>query len=118
MNAGEPLNEIEAEQMMKEADKDGDGTIDYEGTWHKLLFSCQEKRSFYLEACIKKIIFVWWYVSFFTLNWKQMHYKWGNSYVKSQCVIFTQVFSYTVYRLKPVGFGCWLLLSDWEGSFG
>lgn len=31
MNAGEPLNEVEAEQMMKEADKDGDGTIDYEG---------------------------------------------------------------------------------------
>lgn len=31
MNAGEPLSEIEAEQMMKEADKDGDGTIDYEG---------------------------------------------------------------------------------------
>lgn len=31
MNAGEPLNEIEAEQMMKEADKDGDGTINYEG---------------------------------------------------------------------------------------
>ncbi|XP_034527642.1 calmodulin-like protein 6 [Ailuropoda melanoleuca] len=30
MNAGEPLSEIEAEQMMKEADKDGDGTIDYE----------------------------------------------------------------------------------------
>ncbi|XP_039610885.1 calglandulin-like [Polypterus senegalus] len=30
MNAGEPLNEEEAEQMMKEADKDGDGTIDYE----------------------------------------------------------------------------------------
>ncbi|ELV14159.1 Calmodulin-like protein 6 [Tupaia chinensis] len=30
MNAGEPLNEVEAEQMMKEADKDGDGTIDYE----------------------------------------------------------------------------------------
>ncbi|XP_065387201.1 calmodulin-like protein 6 isoform X8 [Macaca fascicularis] len=26
----EPLNEVEAEQMMKEADKDGDGTIDYE----------------------------------------------------------------------------------------
>ncbi|MFT7798462.1 calmodulin-like protein 6 [Arapaima gigas] len=31
MNAGEPLNAEEAEQMMKEADKDGDGTIDYEG---------------------------------------------------------------------------------------
>lgn len=31
MNAGEPLNEEEAEQMMKEADKDRDGTIDYEG---------------------------------------------------------------------------------------
>ncbi|XP_020827506.2 calmodulin-like protein 6 [Phascolarctos cinereus] len=30
MNAGEPLNEVEAEQMMKEADKDGDRTIDYE----------------------------------------------------------------------------------------
>ncbi|XP_054857491.1 calmodulin-like protein 6 [Eublepharis macularius] len=30
MNAGEPLNEQEAELMMKEADKDGDGTIDYE----------------------------------------------------------------------------------------
>ncbi|KYO31443.1 calmodulin-like protein 6 [Alligator mississippiensis] len=30
MNAGEPLNENEAELMMKEADKDGDGTIDYE----------------------------------------------------------------------------------------
>ncbi|MBN3301011.1 CALGL protein, partial [Amia calva] len=30
MNAGEPLNAEEAEQMMKEADKDGDGTIDYE----------------------------------------------------------------------------------------
>ncbi|XP_015273440.1 PREDICTED: calmodulin-like protein 6 [Gekko japonicus] len=29
-NAGEPLNEHEAELMMKEADKDGDGTIDYE----------------------------------------------------------------------------------------
>ncbi|XP_072308424.1 calglandulin-like [Eucyclogobius newberryi] len=29
-NAGEPLNEVEAEAMMKEADKDGDGTIDYE----------------------------------------------------------------------------------------
>ena len=34
-NAGEPLNEMEAEQMMKEADKDGDGTIDYEGKWHE-----------------------------------------------------------------------------------
>lgn len=33
MNAGEPLYEIEAEQMMKEADKDGGGTIDYEGIW-------------------------------------------------------------------------------------
>ncbi|KAJ8360795.1 hypothetical protein SKAU_G00173200 [Synaphobranchus kaupii] len=30
MNAGEPLNAHEAELMMKEADKDGDGTIDYE----------------------------------------------------------------------------------------
>ncbi|XP_057413919.1 calmodulin-like protein 6 [Balaenoptera acutorostrata] len=30
MRAGEPLSEVEAEQMMKEADKDGDGTIDYE----------------------------------------------------------------------------------------
>uniref|UniRef100_A0A8D0GPT7 Calglandulin n=1 Tax=Sphenodon punctatus TaxID=8508 RepID=A0A8D0GPT7_SPHPU len=30
MNAGEPLNEQDAEMMMKEADKDGDGTIDYE----------------------------------------------------------------------------------------
>ncbi|XP_069774358.1 calglandulin-like [Narcine bancroftii] len=30
MNAGEPLNEEEAEFMMKEADKDGDGTIDYQ----------------------------------------------------------------------------------------
>lgn len=30
MNAGEPLNEEEAEQMMLEADKDGDGTIDYQ----------------------------------------------------------------------------------------
>ncbi|XP_078281161.1 uncharacterized protein LOC144607907 [Rhinoraja longicauda] len=30
MNAGEPLNEEEAEQMMMEADKDGDGTIDYQ----------------------------------------------------------------------------------------
>ncbi|XP_007905465.1 calglandulin [Callorhinchus milii] len=30
MSVGEPLNEEEAEQMMKEADKDGDGTIDYE----------------------------------------------------------------------------------------
>ncbi|KAM9110680.1 calmodulin-like protein 6 [Megaptera novaeangliae] len=31
-HAGEPLSEVEAEQMMKEADKDkdGDGTIDYE----------------------------------------------------------------------------------------
>lgn len=34
MNAGEPLNEIEAEEMMKEADKDGDGTIDYEGIYY------------------------------------------------------------------------------------
>ncbi|XP_038629890.1 calglandulin-like [Scyliorhinus canicula] len=30
MNVGEPLNEDEAEHMMKEADKDGDGTIDYQ----------------------------------------------------------------------------------------
>lgn len=30
INAGEPLNENEAEQMMKRADKDADGTIDYE----------------------------------------------------------------------------------------
>ncbi|KAM6947907.1 LOW QUALITY PROTEIN: calglandulin-like [Lycodopsis pacificus] len=30
MNAAEPLNETEAEQMMKEADKDGGGTINYE----------------------------------------------------------------------------------------
>lgn len=30
MNVGEPLNELEAEQMM-EADKDGDGSFDYEG---------------------------------------------------------------------------------------
>ncbi|XP_056607032.1 calglandulin-like [Triplophysa dalaica] len=30
INAGEPLNENEAEQMMKGADKDADGTIDYE----------------------------------------------------------------------------------------
>ncbi|XP_023370907.1 calmodulin-like protein 6 [Otolemur garnettii] len=37
MNAGEPLNEVEAEQMMKEADKDGDGTIDYEGEWAQAL---------------------------------------------------------------------------------
>uniref|UniRef100_A0A8C3AUH1 Calmodulin like 6 n=1 Tax=Cyclopterus lumpus TaxID=8103 RepID=A0A8C3AUH1_CYCLU len=29
MNSGEPLTQIEAEQMMKEADKDGDGTINY-----------------------------------------------------------------------------------------
>uniref|UniRef100_A0A8C7IK68 Calmodulin like 6 n=1 Tax=Oncorhynchus kisutch TaxID=8019 RepID=A0A8C7IK68_ONCKI len=29
MNVGEPLNELEAEQMM-EADKDGDGSFDYE----------------------------------------------------------------------------------------
>ncbi|XP_061043164.1 LOW QUALITY PROTEIN: calmodulin-like protein 6 [Eubalaena glacialis] len=29
-HAGEPLSEVEAEQMMKEADKDGDGTIDHE----------------------------------------------------------------------------------------
>uniref|UniRef100_A0A8C0C857 Calmodulin like 6 n=1 Tax=Balaenoptera musculus TaxID=9771 RepID=A0A8C0C857_BALMU len=28
--AGEPLSEVEAAQMMKEADKDGGGTIDYE----------------------------------------------------------------------------------------
>lgn len=39
MNAGDPLNEIEAEQMMKEADKDGDGTIDYEGF---NVFSCSK----------------------------------------------------------------------------
>ncbi|XP_029071493.1 calmodulin-like protein 6 isoform X2 [Monodon monoceros] len=32
-NAGEPLSELEAERMMQEADKDGDGTIDYEGEW-------------------------------------------------------------------------------------
>lgn len=31
MNAGEPLKEVEAEQMTKEADKGGDGTINYEG---------------------------------------------------------------------------------------
>lgn len=31
MNVGEPLNEVEAEQMMKEADENGDGTLDYEG---------------------------------------------------------------------------------------
>ncbi|XP_036688931.1 calmodulin-like protein 6 isoform X4 [Balaenoptera musculus] len=31
--AGEPLSEVEAAQMMKEADKDGGGTIDYEGEW-------------------------------------------------------------------------------------
>ena len=37
MNAGEPLNEVEAEQRMKEADKDGDGTIDYEGEWGRAL---------------------------------------------------------------------------------
>nr|XP_032635969.1 calmodulin-like protein 6 isoform X2 [Chelonoidis abingdonii]XP_032635970.1 calmodulin-like protein 6 isoform X2 [Chelonoidis abingdonii]XP_032635971.1 calmodulin-like protein 6 isoform X2 [Chelonoidis abingdonii] len=36
-NAGEPLNEQEAELMMKEADKDGDGTIDYEDLWLCLL---------------------------------------------------------------------------------
>ncbi|KAM9705901.1 LOW QUALITY PROTEIN: calmodulin-like protein 6 [Dama dama] len=31
MNVGEPLKEVEAEQMMKEADENGDGTLDYEG---------------------------------------------------------------------------------------
>lgn len=30
MNVGEPQNELEAEQMTK-ADKDGDGSFDYEG---------------------------------------------------------------------------------------
>ncbi|KAM9241689.1 calmodulin-like protein 6 [Dugong dugon] len=30
MNAGESLSEVEAEKMMKEADKNGNGTIDYE----------------------------------------------------------------------------------------
>ncbi|KAB0344087.1 hypothetical protein FD754_021013, partial [Muntiacus muntjak] len=30
MNVGEPLNEVEAEQMTKEADENGDGTLDYE----------------------------------------------------------------------------------------
>lgn len=30
VNAGEPLNKMEAEQMMKEADTDGGGTIKYE----------------------------------------------------------------------------------------
>ncbi|KAM9116084.1 calmodulin-like protein 6 isoform 1-T6 [Pangshura tecta] len=42
MNAGEPLNEQEAELMMKEADKDGDGTIDYEGPVHVLIHDGHE----------------------------------------------------------------------------
>lgn len=33
-NAGKHLDEVEAEQMMKEADKNRDGTIDYEGEQH------------------------------------------------------------------------------------
>lgn len=54
MNAGEPLNENEAELMMKEADKDGDGTIDYEGkvSPHKAFFAnTGTQRHFFLILC-------------------------------------------------------------------
>lgn len=53
MNAGEPLNEIEAEQMMKEADKDGDGTIDYEGM---NVLSCSKLQAITIHS---KKTFIW-----------------------------------------------------------
>lgn len=31
MDAGEPPNEMDDEEIMKEADRDGDGAIDYDG---------------------------------------------------------------------------------------
>lgn len=38
---GEKLSDTEVDEMIREADVDGDGQINYDGTFHSLLFNFQ-----------------------------------------------------------------------------
>ena len=55
---GEPLTETELDIMMKDADKNKDGKIDYEGN---CIFSFTGTRAFICCTSVKRHIYMYWY---------------------------------------------------------
>ena len=62
---GDKVSKEEAEAMIKQADVDGDGNVDYNGTVYKF----EKKKSVFCQKKKKKrkvMIWWWWFVSTFS----------------------------------------------------